>query len=557
MKDLTPELKTHIRKGVTTLCTCMEITRRDGRSFHFTDHDQLLTVGSMEYTPYASFSRTAITTSVELEVDQMEVQGILNSNLISRPDVAAGLFDYASVEVFLVNWMAPEEGRVRLRTGTIGEVTMSENGTFKAELRGLSQVYAYRIGEGYAPECRADLGDSRCKIALAPKDWQPATYYKKGDIVQGLINAASGYMNLSLINPSFDLDAATLPAAVRDIEGWTTYGDARGRWAVRQSLFFGLGGKEAYAAFGTDDGWTEADEASNDGSGHTVSDVGMYQDVNLAGLGADLAQIDTGLCRFFSTLWYACVNKKEGYARYRVYAFDSAGQPIGASAFYDSGMMQSAEDRWFQKSVRDVLIPAGTRKLRLDLLAHKRSRYSEGAAFDTITAAINFPEGTLGSADQYGDVAFQCTTPGISGVAAPAWTNLVGDNVTDGGVRWTAVPAYKRTATVVGTNSGGRTVVTAALGVAPGYYDGGLLTWETGRNAGRSQEIKVSTENSILLFQRPYHVPQAGDRMIIYPGCDKTRATCAARFSNILNFRGEPDVPGQDKYYQTPNAPAM
>jgi hypothetical protein len=44
---------------------------------------------------------------------------------------------------------------------------------------------------------------------------------------------------------------------------------------------------------------------------------------------------------------------------------------------------------------------------------------------------------------------------------------------------------------------------------------------------------------------------------VLFPGCDKTRATCVAKFSNILNFRGEPDVPGQDKYYTGPNAPAQ
>ena len=29
-------------------------------------------------------------------------------------------------------------------------------------------------------------------------------------------------------------------------------------------------------------------------------------------------------------------------------------------------------------------------------------------------------------------------------------------------------------------------------------------------------------------------------------GCDKSIATCAARFGNALNFRGEPYLPGVD-----------
>lgn len=555
MKDLSPALKTHLRQGVTTICTCMDIQRRDGKSYRFTDHDQPLVVGSAEYVPYASFARSSITTSVDLEVDQMEVRGILNSNYIARDDVAGGLFDFAEVRVFVVNWMDPDSGSANLRTGWLGEVTMNEDSTFTAELRGLTQVFTYRIGEAYSPECRADLGDRRCRIAVDAPRWRPGTPYRKGDTVRGVINPATGYLNLSLANPSFDDDAATLPTAVRDIPGWTSYGEPNGRWTVRQTAFFGLGGKDSYAAFGTDTGWENPDDT--DGDGHTVPDIGMYQVVDLTAQAADFDQIDTGLCRLYSTLWFACVNGKEAGARYRVFALDSNQQQIGAAAFYDTGLKKTAEDRWFQEIVQDVLIPAGTRYLKFDLFAHKRYRYSEGAAFDTLTAAINFPDGTLGGADQYGDVAFQCVTAGTTGASEPEWTNLLGATVSDGSVTWKVVKSWKKVTSVTGSANGGRTVIPTNLTETAGYYDGGLLVWETGKNAGRAQEIKSWAEGALNLFQRPFHIPAAGDRFVIHPGCDKTRATCAAKFSNILNFRGEPDVPGQDKYYQTPNAQSV
>lgn len=55
-----------------------------------------------------------------------------------------------------------------LRRGRLGEVVTLSDGTFKSELRGLTQALAQNIGEVYQTECRADLGDSRCKIDLAP-----------------------------------------------------------------------------------------------------------------------------------------------------------------------------------------------------------------------------------------------------------------------------------------------------------------------------------------------------------------------------------------------------
>ena len=37
-----------------------------------------------------------------------------------------------------------------------------------------------------------------------------------------------------------------------------------------------------------------------------------------------------------------------------------------------------------------------------------------------------------------------------------------------------------------------------------------------------------------------------GARVELIEGCDKSLATCAARFANALNFRGEPYLPGMD-----------
>jgi hypothetical protein len=34
-------------------------------------------------------------------------------------------------------------------------------------------------------------------------------------------------------------------------------------------------------------------------------------------------------------------------------------------------------------------------------------------------------------------------------------------------------------------------------------------------------------------------------------GCDKTLPTCFAKFNNVVNFRGEPLVPGLDRMLET------
>ena len=67
-------------------------------------------------------------------------------------------------------------GALVLRAGHIGEVTLERN-TFKATQSGRTQNYSRVIGELTQPGCRAELGDSRCKVPLSPPTWGPTTAY--------------------------------------------------------------------------------------------------------------------------------------------------------------------------------------------------------------------------------------------------------------------------------------------------------------------------------------------------------------------------------------------
>ncbi len=90
-----------------------------------------------------------------------------------------------------------------------------------------------------------------------------------------------------------------------------------------------------------------------------------------------------------------------------------------------------------------------------------------------------------------------------------------------------------------------------------GWFDGGGFIFETGENAGRLVEIKTwvqETSKITLFLPTPYPV-QVGDTARLYPGCFK-RITedCIGKFDNVLNFRGEPYIPGQDDILKYPDA---
>jgi uncharacterized phage protein (TIGR02218 family) len=88
------------------------------------------------------------------------------------------------------------------------------------------------------------------------------------------------------------------------------------------------------------------------------------------------------------------------------------------------------------------------------------------------------------------------------------------------------------------------------------WYTGGLLTWTSGPNAGLAIEVQrwEAGPGRITLYLPPGYPITAGDSFSLSPGCDKRFATCKAKFNNILNFRGEPYVPGLDALMSYPDA---
>jgi uncharacterized phage protein (TIGR02218 family) len=166
MKTASSQLATHISGGTTTLATCWKVTRRDGAVFGFTDFDKDLTVESILYQARSGYTRSAIHTIANLAVDNLDIESAIDSETLSAADLRAGVWDGATVEIFLVNWSNLANGKIILKRGTIGEVELKDM-VFRAELRGLSQALSQQIVELYTPDCRADLGDTRCKVNLS------------------------------------------------------------------------------------------------------------------------------------------------------------------------------------------------------------------------------------------------------------------------------------------------------------------------------------------------------------------------------------------------------
>lgn len=108
-------------------------------------------------------------------------------------------------------------------------------------------------------------------------------------------------------------------------------------------------------------------------------------------------------------------------------------------------------------------------------------------------------------------------------------------------------------------------VIPASLpgaGGHPGYdfFNEGLVTFTSGVMNGMKFEIKdyegstEMTDPQLIEFFMPLpFTPAIGDTFIIEPGCDKTLGKCQF-YNNVVNFRGEPFIPGMDIFLDYPGA---
>jgi len=165
MKDISPEMLAHLAEDTTTLAYLWKVVREDGQVFGFTSHDEQIVYDGVTYEASSGFMPTSIATNNGLAVDDVELEGILDSEAITQEDIMRGLWDRAEVFLYQVNYKDLTMGAIILRRGWLGEITAGTN-RFNVELRGLNQRLQQQIGQNYSPICRASLGDTKCKFDL-------------------------------------------------------------------------------------------------------------------------------------------------------------------------------------------------------------------------------------------------------------------------------------------------------------------------------------------------------------------------------------------------------
>ncbi len=164
MRAIPSAMQARLDSGVTTLAQAWKLTRRDGVVLGFTDHDRDLVFDGVTFRAGTGFAASEATGRFDLSVEGGDIAGALDGDGLSDADLAAGRYDAAEIETWLVDW-SDVALRVLTARGRLGEVKR-EGIAFIAEIRGLADLLSQESGRLYTAKCSADLGDGRCRVDL-------------------------------------------------------------------------------------------------------------------------------------------------------------------------------------------------------------------------------------------------------------------------------------------------------------------------------------------------------------------------------------------------------
>lgn len=96
--------------------------------------------------------------------------------------------------------------------------------------------------------------------------------------------------------------------------------------------------------------------------------------------------------------------------------------------------------------------------------------------------------------------------------------------------------------TTIGTNSTPNRIL-CNLSQPQGWFTQGVVEFLEGVNIGIKRTVRLHETGALLLTLPLLEMPEIGEAIRVYPGCDKRLTTCDNRFNNRARFRGAPFVP--------------
>lgn len=224
-RTLSAGLTAHVATRAHTRCRMIAIVPQIGDAFGLTDSDKdrdftLSEVGALTYQSGTGIYSSDIALSCGLDANNFEIRGPLKSDgPISKTQVLGGVFNYAEVYLFEVNWKSLADGAIKLLPGNVLEARI-EGGEFVFEIRDQFDKYNQPIGRVITNQCDADFGDARCSATpVSGTGTVTAATTGLQMTVSGVVAANDFYNKGTVIGLTGDN-----AGVVMEIEDWTSSG---------------------------------------------------------------------------------------------------------------------------------------------------------------------------------------------------------------------------------------------------------------------------------------------------------------------------------------------
>lgn len=166
--------------------------------------------------------------------------------------------------------------------------------------------------------------------------------------------------------------------------------------------------------------------------------------------------------------------------------------------------------------------------------------------------SVLMAQGVLGAIERRG-AAFSAELQGVTRVlegpvcpaTSPSCRAMLGDRACR--VNLAPLTHHRKVAAVDGAE------LTLDAAVSGSRLTYGHLLWLDGENCGLESPIALHDGAELLLAEGPRFALDGAVRVLLVEGCDKQLTTCAGRFANAVNFRGEAHLPGNDLLTRYPS----
>lgn len=170
MKTVTPTFDGYLQDSSATFNACLRLTAKDGTVLGFTNWTRNIEFEGVVFSAVDGTTPTAIQSTSSLSVDNLDVEVRRSIDAITGPDLLRGKWDFADVRLFLVNPNDLSAGKLRVRRGRVGKVSLGRQ-KLTTEIRGLMEAFTKQTLDLYQPACRIDVGDDECGVKMTPPIW--------------------------------------------------------------------------------------------------------------------------------------------------------------------------------------------------------------------------------------------------------------------------------------------------------------------------------------------------------------------------------------------------